>query len=215
MWALRLALSTLIKRVEYVLLPPLGPQNATGPPSTIPFFPAQICLDPHICTPVSTAVQHAAALSPLAPQSPQPISPSHISEDHTHHNIKYLEQLLESSLATIAVIQFSGNNLENVLTPRAYDTVKALYALAALDVPASESSTKPRGGVVPPSSTSSDIGNDCPYSSNRSPPLLNSSLVVPRTGRDYVMLLSGVGLAAVSCLVFFTLPRLCERIFIK
>jgi hypothetical protein len=57
------------------------------------------------------------------PQSPQPISPSHFSEDrdHTQHNIKYLE-LLDSSLATAAVIQFSGNTLADVLTPRAYDT---------------------------------------------------------------------------------------------
>jgi hypothetical protein len=106
------------------------------------------------------------ALSP--PQSPQPISPLHYSGNHTHHHLKYLEQLLDSSLATVAVIQFSGNNtLADVLTPRTHDTFKALYALAALDAPASTRSTKPGGNEIP---TFSDIGKDCPYSSNRSPP---------------------------------------------
>ena len=157
------------------------------------------------------------ALSP--PQSPQPISPSHLSGDHTHHNIKYLEQLLDSSLATVAVIQCSGNPLADVITPRAYNTFKALYALAALEAPASN--TNLRGSEIPTrsESTFSDIDNDCPYSSTRSPPLPSTSLVVPRTGRihtsisvDYVMLFSLAGLAAVSCLVvFFNLPRLCER----
>ena len=146
--------------------------------------------------------------NPLSPpQSPQPIPPSHFSADHTHHIIKYLEQLLDSSLATAAVIQFSGNTLADVLTPRAYDTFKALYALAALDVPTS--STKPRGSKIPTRSTFSDIGNDCPYSSHFSPPLRNSSLAVPHTGKihvhisfsvDYVFFFSWVGLAAVSCL---------------
>jgi hypothetical protein len=84
------------------------------------------------------------ALSP--PQSPQPTSPSHISRDHTHHHIRYLEQLLDSSLATVAVIQFSGHTLADVLTPRAYDTFKSLYAVAALDAPVSN--TKPRGSEI-------------------------------------------------------------------
>ena len=57
------------------------------------------------------------------PQSSQPIPPSHLSGDNTYHNIKYLEQLLDSSLATVAVIQFSGNTLADVLTPRAYDKI--------------------------------------------------------------------------------------------
>jgi hypothetical protein len=155
------------------------------------------------------------ALSGAPHQSPQPISPSHFSEDHTHHNIKYLEQLLHSSLATVAVIQFSGNTLADVLTPRAYDTFKTLYALADLDAPTS--SSKPKGSEIPTRSTFSDIGNDCPCSSNRSPPLPNSSLAVPRTGKihisisvDYVMLFSWAGLAGVCCLVvFFNLPQLC------
>ena len=141
------------------------------------------------------------------PQS-QPISPSHFSGDDTHHNIKSLEQLLDSSLATLAVIQFSGSPLPDVLTPRAHDTFKALYALAALDAPAS--STKPRGSEIPTPSTFSDIGNNCPYPSNRSPSLPNLSLAVPRTGRihlsisvDYVMFFSWTGLAVVSCLFFF------------
>jgi hypothetical protein len=36
---------------------------------------------------------------------------SHFSGDHwhTHHNTRYLEQPLDSSLATVAVIQFLGN----------------------------------------------------------------------------------------------------------
>jgi hypothetical protein len=131
------------------------------------------------------------------PQSPQPTSPSHFSGD-THHHIKYIEQLLDSNLA-------------DVLTPRAYDTVKALCALAALDAQAS--GTKPRGSEI---LTFSDIDND-------SPPLPNSSLAVPRTGRihisfsasvDYVVHFSWAGLAAVACLVvILILPRLCERIF--
>ena len=151
------------------------------------------------------------------PQSPQPISPSHFSGNHTHHNIKYLEQLLDSSLATVAVIQFSGNTLADVLTPRAYDTFKALYELAALD--AAAPSIKPRGSEIPNRSTFPGIGNDCPYSSNRSPPLPNSSLAIPRTGRirisisvDNIMLFLWAGLAVVSFLVvFFNFPRLFER----
>ena len=144
----------------------------------------------------------------LPSQSPQPISPSHFSKDHTHRQIKYLEQLLDSSLATVAVIQFLGNTLADVLTPRAYDTFKALYAFAALD--AATSSTKPKWGGIPTLSTFADIGSDCIYSSNRSPPLPNSSLAVPRSGRihvhlsvsvDLVILFSWVGLVAVSCLI--------------
>ena len=177
-----LAPSTL-QHVEYVL-PPLGPQNATSPPTA----PTKIA--------ENNVHMQMNALSP--PQSPQPISPSHISGDHTHHNIKYLEQLLDSSLATVAVIQFSGNTLADVLTPRAYDTFKALYTLAALD--AAASSTKL-------------------YPSNRSPPLPNPSLAVPRTGRihisisvDNVILFLWAGFAAVAFLVvFFNFPLLCER----
>ena len=85
-----------------------------------------------------------------------------------HHNIKYLEQLLDSSLATVGVIQYLGSPLPDVITPRARDTLKALCALAALD--ASASSTKHRGNEIPTRTTFSDIGNDCPCSSNRSPP---------------------------------------------
>ena len=152
------------------------------------------------------------------PQSPQHISPSHLSGDHIHNNIKHLEQLLDSSLATVSVIQFSGNTLADVLTPRAYDNLKILYALAALDPAAS--STNPRGSDTPTPFPSSDIGNDCPYSSIRSSPLPNSSLAVPHTGRihisisvEYVMDFSWVRFAAVSCVVvFFSLPWLCERI---
>ena len=199
-----------IKHVEYVLPHQvLDPQNATGSP-TAPTEIAKSSNPSNVCLQTN-------ALSP--PQSPQPISPSHFLGDHTHHYIKHLEQLLDSSLATVAVIQFSGNTLADVLTPRAYNTFKALYALADLDAPAS--STKARGSEIPARSAFSGIGNDCPNSSNRSPPLPNSSLAVPRTGRihisipmDYVILFSWAGLAVVSCFVFFlNLSRHCERIF--
>jgi hypothetical protein len=207
MWTLA---PSAIKNVEYVLPPLIGPQNATGPPTA----PTEIAK--------SNVHQQTNALSSSSspPQSPQPISPpSHFSAgDHNHHNIKYLEQLLDSSLATVAVIQFSGNStLADVLTPRAHETFKALYAaIAALDAPSP--STKPRGSEIPTRSTFSDIGSDCPYSSSCSPPLPNSSLAVPRTGRihitisvdrDYVMCFLWAGLAAVFCLVvFFNFPPL-------
>ena len=152
------------------------------------------------------------ALSPS--QSPQP--PTHFSGNHTHHNMEHLEQLLDFSLATVAVIQFSGNTLADVFTPRAYDIFKALYTLAALD--ATKSTTKPKGSEIPNCSTFSDIGNNYPYSSNHSPPLPNSSLAIPRTGRihisisvDNVMFFWWAGLAAVSFIVvFFNFPRHCE-----
>ena len=194
MWALALS---AIKYIEYVH-PSLGLQSATGYPTA----QTENAKSKH-----SNIALQMDAFS--LPQSSQPILPSHFSGDHTvtRHNIKYLEQLLDSSLATVAVIQFSGSPLPDVLTPRAYDTFKALYALAALDAPAS--STKPRESEIPTCSTFSDIqvGNDCP---NRSPPLPKPSLAVPRTGRihvhisipvNYVMIFSWVGLAAVSCLV--------------
>jgi hypothetical protein len=147
------------------------------------------------------------AISP--PQSPQTISPSHIG-DHTHRQIKYLEQLLDSSLATVAVIQFSGNTLADVLTPHAYNTFKALYVLAALDAPASSTNLKPRGSEIPTRST--DFGNDCFYSSDRSesPPLPNSSLAVPRISVDYVVLFSWARfLVAVSFLVVLVVYSIC------
>ena len=156
------------------------------------------------------------ALSP-PPQCPQPILPSLFSGDHPHHNKKYLEQLLDSSSAKVAVIQFSDNTLADVLTPRTYDTIKALYALAALD--AETSSTKPKGSEIPNCSTFSDIGNDCPSSSNRLPPLPDLRFAVSRTGSihisisvDYVILFAWAALAAVSFLVvvFLKFPQLCE-----
>ena len=171
--------------IEYVL-PPLDPQNATNPPTAPTEIAESNPSDVHLQT---------NALSP--PQSPQHISPS-----HTHHNIKYLEQLLDSSLATAAVIQFSGNTSADVLTPRAYDALKALYALAALDAAASSTKLK-----------RSEISNCSSFCDNHRP------LAVSSTGRvhisisvDYVMLFSWAGLAVVSFLVvFFNLPRLCER----
>ena len=154
------------KHVEYHdVVPPLGPQNATSPQTS----PSEI----------AESNVHLQTNAHSLPQSPQPISPSYLSGDHTHCNIRYLEQLLDSSLATVAVIQFSGNTLAEVLTPRAYDTFKALYqalyALAAFDSDAAASSTKPKGSVIPNRSNLSDIGDDCPYLSNRSHPMPNSS----------------------------------------
>ena len=175
-------------------------QNATGSRTAQTEIVKSNSSNPHLQT---------NALSESPPQSPQSISPSHFSGDHTtHHNIKYLEQLLDSSLATVAVIQFSGNTLADVLTPRAYDTFKALYALADLDAQAL--STKTSGSDHEIRSTFSDIGNDCPYSSNRSPPLPISSFAIPRTGRihisisvDHVIIFSCAGLVAVSYFVLF------------
>lgn len=148
------------------------------------------------------------AISP--PQSPQTISSSHISGDHTHRN---LEQLLDSSLATVAVI-ISGNTLADVLTPRAYDTIKALYALAA---PASSTNLKPGESEIPTGSKFSDFGNDCFYSSE-SPPLPNPSLAVPRNGIKHIseVLFSWAGLAPVSFLVLISIwlgfqVSSCER----
>ena len=183
--------------------PPLGPQIPTGPPTASTEFNVHL---------------QRNALSP--PQSPQHVSPSQFSGDHTHYNIKYLEQLLDSSLATVAVIQFSGNTLADVLTPRAYDSFKALYALAALDAPASSSTNlKSRESETPTLSTFSDIVDSNNYPTNRSPPLPNSSLAVPRTRRihisisvDYVMLFSWAGLAAV-CFVFCF--SICLGFFLK
>ena len=151
------------------------------------------------------------------PESPQPISPSHFSGDQTHHNIKYLEQLLDSSLATVTVIKISGNTLADVLTPRAYGTFKALYTLAALD--AATSSTKPGESEILNRSNFPGIGKDCSFLSSRSTSLPNSSLAVPRTGKIHIsisvdnsMLFLWAGLGAVSfLLVFFNFPRLCER----
>ena len=198
MWALELS---AMKHVEYVL-PSVGPQNATGSRRAPTEVVKSNSSNVHLQT-------NAPSESP--PQSPQSISPSHFSGDHTtHHNIKYLEQLLDSSLATVAVIQFSGNTLADILTPRAYDTFKALYALADLDAQALSMSTTTSGSEI--RSTFSDIGNDCPYSSYRSPPFPNSSLAVPRTGGihisislavDHVMLFSWAGLVAVSYFVLF------------
>ena len=200
MWALA---PSSITHVEYVL-PPLGPQNVAGSP----IAPTEI----------AESNSSNVYLKTNALPQPQTIPPSHFSKDHTHHNIKYLEQLLDSSLATVAVIQFSGNTLADVLTPRAYDTFKALYALADLDAPVL--STKARGSAseIPTRSTFSDVGNDFPYSSNLSPPLPPTpSLAVSRTGRihisisvDYVIYFSCAGLVAISGFVLF---RLCERFF--
>ena len=191
MWTLA---PSSIKHVEYVFLP-LGPRNATEPQTEVAKS-----------NPTNVHLQ-TTALSPS-----QPISPSHFSGDHTH-----LEQLLDSSLATVAVVQFSGSTMADVLTPRAYDTIKALYALAALD--ALSSRTKPTENEIATPSTFSYQGNGCPYLSSRSP------LAVPHTVKmhrnksismDYVVLISFAGLVAVFCvIVFFNLNWLCrgERIF--
>ena len=143
----------------------LDPENATGPPTA----PTEIAKS----NPSNVHLQTNA----LSPSNLLNLSHHQISLE----TIKYLEQLLNSSLATVAAIQFSGNTLANVLTPRAYDTNKALYALAALDIPTL--STTPRESDTPTRSTFSDIGNNSLCSSNRSPPLPNSNLVVPCTGR--------------------------------
>jgi len=204
-----------------------GPKTLTGPPA-----------NPRICDispppPISGPFPHAPSKSEIMgnpcdvclqkntlspPEQPlRSISPSHLSGDHTYHDLKYLEQLLESSLATVAVIQFSGNTLADVLTPRAYDTLKALYALAALDV--SLSSTQSKVGGIPTHSDFSDIRNAYPYLSNpnQSPSPPNPRIAIPRTCRihisisvDYVVLFSWASFVAVSCLAFFVIvPQVC------
>ena len=206
MWALA---PSAIKHVEYVRLP-LGPQNATGPPTA----PTEIAK--------SNVHLQTSAVSPL--QCPEPMSPAHCSGDHTQH----LEQLLDSSLATVAVIQFSGITMADVLTPRAHNTIRALYALAALDAAASSSTkTRRNDSEILTRSTFSDKDNDYPYSSNLSSHLPMSRLAVPRTVRmhghwhtcitvDYIVIISWAGLVAGFCVVvFFNFPWLCERIFTK
>ena len=147
-------------------------------------------------------------------QSLRSISPSYLSGDHTHRDLKYLGRLLESSLATIAIIQFSGNTLADIFTPRANDSFKALCALAPSDGPTS--STKSQVGDIP---TRSDFSNT-PTDSNKpdSPPLPYSSLAVSRTFRTHIsisvgyeVLFSWTGFVAVSCLVFYVtnLPQFC------
>ena len=187
-----------------------------------------MCLNP--CTPVSTTVKHASpteiAKSNYSnlnehlqtdtlslPQSTQPISPSHSARDQTHYDIKYLEQLLDSTVAVIPD-QYPGHALADDLNPRAYDTFKARYALVALD-----SSITPRGSDTPTLSTVtfSDIGNNCLYSNNRSPPFPKSNLAVPRSGKihvhisisaEYVMHFSWAELAAVCCLLVYLFLRI-------
>ena len=185
-----------------ICTPSLGPQNATG---------SVIAPNEIIKSNSSNMYLQTNPLSP--PQSPQSISQSHLSGDHTYRKVKYLEQLLDSSLATVAVIQFSGNTLADVLTPRAYETFKALYALADLDAPALTQSTKNVGSEI--LSTFSHNCNDCPYSINFSPLFPNSSLAgpSPRTGPgrihisisvDHVIHFLWAGLVAVSFFVLFS-----------
>ena len=180
-----------------ICTPSLGPQNATGSGTA----PTEIIK-------ISSSNMNLQTNALSSPQSSQSISQSHLSGGHTYHNVKYLEQLLDSSLATVAVIQFSGNTLAEVLTPRAYDTFKALYTLADLDAPSL--SSKARGSEI--LSTFSENCNDCPYSIKFSPLFPNSSLAVPRTGRihisisvDHVILFSWAGLVAVSFFVLFSI----------
>ena len=140
---------------------------------------------------------------------------SHFCGDHTYQNVKYLEQLLNwnRSLANGAVVRFSGNTLADILTPRAHDTLQALYALAAL-ANILVSSTKANVG---------DIPAHCPplfdsSSTDQSPPTLpNPNLTVSRTYRIYISISTDWGvvvlfiLASASCIAFFTvhIPWLC------
>ena len=170
-----------IKHIEYVFSP-LGLQNATSPPAETAKRKMHLQLETN-------------ALS--LPQSPpsRHISPSHFSGDHSRHNVKYLEHLLESSLATVAVIQLSGSALADsvILTPRAYDTIKALYALAALDELEAASSNKPRENDIPTRPTFSRNGR--------------IHMLIPVD--YYVMLFSWAVLVTVSFLVIFSLHWIC------
>jgi hypothetical protein len=120
-----------------------------------------------------------------------------------------------------AVLRVSGNTLADILTPRAHDTLQALYALAAL-VNILVSSTKANVGDIPTHPPLFDIGNnhDNPSSSStdQSPPTLpNPNLTVSRTYRIYISISTDWGvvvlfiMAGVSCIAFFTtnIPWLC------
>ena len=158
-----------------------------------------MCHNPDISTPVSTAVQDTlptefttSMSSPsdlslqmnaqclLSPsQAFGTIVPSYFSGDHIYHHLKYLERLLDRSLATAAVIPFSGNTLADILTPRAQDTLYALLALNML-----VTSSKPRVRDIPAHSALSDfdIGNDqCPFHHSLPPPPNSGPDVVPST----------------------------------
>ena len=181
----------LIKRVEYLLLF-LGRRNSTdllthmrdSPDISIPVSTAVQDTLPTEFTTASTSSPNNVSLQMNTQSLPSPsqafetVVPSYFSGDHIYHRLKYLERLLDCSLATAAVIHFSGNTLADILTPRAQDTLYALLALNML-----LTSSKPRVRDTPAHSASSDfdIGNDqCPFHHSL-PPLPNSSPLVLST----------------------------------
>ena len=139
-----------------------------------------------------------------------------LSGDHIHNNLKNLEQLLDSSLATAGVIRFSGNTLADILTPRARDT---LYALTALNVLVTNFVPKVKDIPTRSAFSGLDIRKDYRSADHPLPHLSSSSLVNPPTtcrinisiSVEYSELFLWVGFAAVisSFLAFFiiSLPR--------
>lgn len=183
MWAL-----TLYHGISAYLLP-LDPQTPTQTrtgPSTNPYIdgstaiqqtPPKSDITISNLNPSDVPLQANPQPSLFPAQSPRPISPVHFCGDHTCPcDFKYLEQLLESPLATATAIHLSGNTLADVLTPRAHDVLKALHALAALDMSKVAS-------YIPDFSAFFGIRNDHPYPStsnpDQSPPMPNHRLAVP------------------------------------
>ena len=131
----------------------------------------QICPHPNILTPLlwpTASAVHAvptgreiADVTLKEPAKPPRSGPPDTSSDRTYRDLEHLlEQLLDSSLATVAIIHFSGNRLADVLTPRARDAFKALYALVALDVSFLSTNLKHTGGDPSTVSTSFSTRDD-------------------------------------------------------
>ena len=144
-------------------------------------------------------------------KTPRPFQRSDFSSDRAKCELEHLEQLLGTSLATAAVVRFSGNTFADILTPRAYDVFKAFRAL---DV--SFSSSNRIVGDLP--TASSDIRNDYFSNPHQSFPSPSPNLAAPGTSRSHILipvhhavLFSSAILMVFSCLVFFIIafPRLC------
>ena len=144
-------------------------------------------------------------------KTPRPFQRSDFSIDRARRELEHLEQLLGSSLATAAVVRFSGNTFADILTPRAYDVFKAFRAL---DVSFSSSNRI----VGDPLTASSNIRNDYFSNPHRSFPSPFPNLAAPGTSRSHIsipvhhaVLFSSASLMVFFCLVFFIMafPRLC------
>ena len=130
----------------------------------------------------------------------------------SHHHIQVsLKTILTTSRTTPRLLLSDPSRSSNF---QAILEQKSL--LHALMIPLKHSAhlrlwmrTKPRESEIPTHSAFSDTGNGS-YSSNRSLPLLNSSLAVPRTGRInvyiYLSISSFCGLCPSHAIKFFRGP---------